>query len=292
MTSARELGLALGGAALGAAAATLLCSGAATSATDRPHATVTTADANIPGGGIDAAASSKAAASGRPATTRRRAAAPDALPAAAEPLGAEEGPRTPPRKLTFNLEPIKRVPSASDELDLAVTPSRIDRLANSTELPVIRPLEIGGGGGGSRRRRPGWGRSRRKDVTGGSTGSGGPLQSGAGAEAAQGAASGADGGGSTDASMASLRSSKSLPQLAVIAKRNQRNQQLLQQELPQHPGEVLPARDDDDDADGGGSGDGDCRWVLPDDFQVGKAFSMRLTLGEKTALLAHSFALK
>jgi hypothetical protein len=55
---------------------------------------------------------------------------------------------------------------------------------------------------------------------------------------------------------------------------------------------VLPARDDDDDADGGGSGDGDCRWVLPDDFQVGKAFSMRLTLGEKTALLVHSFALK
>jgi hypothetical protein len=168
-------------------------------------------------------------------------------------------PAAAPRTPQSADDELHRVPSA-DELDLAATPSRIAKLANSKDLPIIRPLDMDTSGSRNsrmRRRRPGWGRSRRE--AGETTMNGPPVQSGAEPEA--GAAhvtiDEGDPDGGNDGFTNALRSSKSMPQLATIAKRHQA-------------------------ADG-------CRWALPEDFQVGRPFSVKLMLGPTVSVRRGDF---
>ncbi len=259
--SAKELGVALGGVIIGAAAATFVCGSVAT-ASDEAAA-------------VNAATEEPA---GNHCHCDPEPLSLDRLTSGSS-LSVHESAvalRTPPREHHV----LQRVPS-SDELDLAATPSRIAKLANSKDLPILQPLDMGAISGGNskmRRRRPGWGRSRRQ--AGKPTMNGPALQPGAEPEAdAAHVTSDASGEcGSGDQFMNALRSSQSLPQLAAIAKRNR-------QQLSARPLSALHTMSEDDFSEGA---DG-CRWVLPEDFQVGRPFSVRLMLGPTVSVRRGDF---
>ena len=144
MMSTKELGVALGGAIAGAAMAVFMCaSGATASGEAFPEAAAqTAADAAVADADVEEPG-------GRAAALERLLRAPRAdADVPCSPSGLDLVLRSPRQ-------------SQSDELDLAATPSRIARLANSRDLPIMRPLDIGAGGAKMRRRRPGWERFRR-----------------------------------------------------------------------------------------------------------------------------------
>ena len=261
--------MALGGVIVGAAAATFVC-GSGTTASDEPPAAATTAYDAPP---VPAAVvNSDAEETVEHRVFLEHLAADLSLPVD-EPA---VGPRTP---RCADDDELRRVPSA-DELDLAATPSRIAKLANSKDLPIIRPLDMAGGGRNSkmRRRRPGWGRSRRK--AGETTVNGPPVQSGAGPDigAAHVTIAAGDLDGGNDEFMTALRSSQSLPQLATIAKRDH-------QQLSPRPLSALHTMSEDAFSEGA---DG-CRWAVPEDFQVGRPFSVKLMLDSTVSVRRGDF---
>ena len=75
-------------------------------------------------------------------------------------------------------------------------------------------------------------------------------------------------------SVHALKSSQSLPQLAAIAKRSRQR---------------LSSRALSDLYEDDTSAGADCRWVLPENFQVGRPFSVKLMLGPTVSVRRGDF---